>query len=494
MISSFYKNNQDKIEIGLIILAMLSVIAYLTDLLGVFQKFEILHIYQSISLIVDCVFVGDFLIKIYIFRLSYFKGPWWLVDFIAALPIIASLGFFTGIWDSVRITRTVRFFLILRVLRILRLTRVYKLMQFDSKDVNESESKKFKYTIWASTLFLTFFLITCMYYIHNHYSEEIANIIEFNLVLGLVVATLLSLFIVRVQVPDVTRSQIAKLLNIALPKQVADSFLKDPSLMNKAIEMPATIIFTDLIGFTSIVEDLNGDHKKLRSYLQKSLGIICDEHIKNNLIIDKFMGDCVMSFKGGNLVNGSPEEHAFSVVKASLNSKLVLRNSNLKYFNNARIGGASTDSALIGSFGTEKRLTYTVLGDAVNLASRLESASKHLGVENLFCEKTMKLTNNNCEFIWREVGDLIVEGKRNSIKGFEAILNNEDNRKWIDIFHKGLKYYTSKEFIDAKAEFSKVIELKFNGDNLSKYYINNCDNIINSNLPKNWQPIIETRK
>ena len=171
-----------------------------------------------------------------------------------------------------------------------------------------------------------------------------------------------------------------------------------------------------------------------------------------------------MSFKGGNLVNGSPEEHAFSVVKASLNSKLVLRNSNLKYFNNARIGGASTDSALIGSFGTEKRLTYTVLGDAVNLASRLESASKHLGVENLFCEKTMKLTNNNCEFIWREVGDLIVEGKRNSIKGFEAILNNEDNRKWIDIFHKGLKYYTSKEFIDAKAEFSKVIELKFNGD------------------------------
>ena len=440
MISSFYKNNSDKIEIGLIILAILSVIAYLTDLLGVFQKFEILHIYQSISLIVDCVFVGDFLIKIYIFRLSYFKGPWWLVDFIAALPIIATLGFFTGIWDSVRITRTVRFFLILRVLRILRLTRIYKLMQFDSKDVNESESKKFKYTIWASTLFLTFFLITCMYYIHNHYSEEIANIIEFNLVLGLVVATLLSLFIVRVQVPDVTRSQIAKLLNIALPKQVADSFLKDPSLMNKAIEMPATIIFTDLIGFTSI------------------------------------------------------EEHAFSVLKASLNSKLVLRNSNLKYFNNARIGGASTDSALIGSFGTEKRLTYTVLGDAVNLASRLESASKHLGVENLFCEKTMKLTNNNCEFIWREVGDLIVEGKRNSIKGFEAILNNEDNRKWIDIFHKGLKYYTSKEFIDAKAEFSKVIELKFNGDNLSKYYINNCDNIINSNLPKNWQPIIETRK
>ena len=69
MASSFYKNNSDKIELGLIILAILSVIAYLTDLLGVFKKFEILQTYQLISLIVDCVFVGDFLIKIYIFRL-----------------------------------------------------------------------------------------------------------------------------------------------------------------------------------------------------------------------------------------------------------------------------------------------------------------------------------------------------------------------------------------------------------------------------------------
>ena len=60
MVTSLYKNNSDKIEIGLIILAILSVIAYLTDLLGVFKKFEILQTYQLISLIVDCVFVGDF--------------------------------------------------------------------------------------------------------------------------------------------------------------------------------------------------------------------------------------------------------------------------------------------------------------------------------------------------------------------------------------------------------------------------------------------------
>jgi len=100
-----------------------------------------------------------------------------------------------------------------------------------------------------------------------------------------------------------------------------------------------------------------------------------------------------MSFKGGNLVNGYPEEHAFSVVKASLNSKLVLRNSNLKYFNNARIGGASTGSALIGSFGTEKDLHILFLEMQLIYLLRLESASKHLGVENLFYEKNNKINN-----------------------------------------------------------------------------------------------------
>ena len=106
----------------------------------------------------------------------------------------------------------------------------------------------------------------------------------------------------------------------------------------------------------------------------------------------------------------------------------------------------------------------------------------------------MKLTNNYCEIIWREVGVIIVEGKRHPIKGFEAILNNEHNRKWIDKFHEGLKYYMSKEFIKAKSNFTEVVEFRFNGDKLSNIYINNCNNIINKGLPEHWQPTIETRK
>ena len=100
-----------------------------------------------------------------------------------------------------------------------------------------------------------------------------------------------------------------------------------------------------------------------------------------------------MSFKGGKLINGNQRNNAISVVMACLNAKNILNKHNLPFFNDIKIGGASTDKALIGSFGTKNRLTYTVLGDAVNLASRLEGASGHLGVNNLFCKKTK---NKSC--------------------------------------------------------------------------------------------------
>ena len=209
---------------------------------------------------------------------------------------------------------------------------------------------------------LCIFFLTSTHIIYSSYTEEAASSIEFFLILGFVASLVICFLIVRVQIPEVTRSEISKLLNIALPKQVAESFLDNPQSMYETTEMPATIVFCDLTGFTSTVEKLEGDHSKLKSHLQYSLGIICEEHIKQDLIIDKFIGDCVMSFKGGKLINGNQRNNAISVVMACLNAKNILNKHNLPFFNDIKIGGASTDKALIGSFGTKNRLTYTVLG------------------------------------------------------------------------------------------------------------------------------------
>ena len=489
----YYKKYINQIEIFLLSLALLSILSYLINLLGIFKQNNLSDIYENFTLVVDLIFVFDFLIKIFVYRLHYFKGPWWFIDLIATLPILASLGVHFNLFESLRITRTIRCFYILRVLRVVRLAKLFRYMQFESNK-DEIESKKFKHTIWFCSVILTAFLVLTINQIHSSYPLENANILEFYLILGLLISVIICLLIVRVQIPEVTRSEIKKLLNIALPRQVASSFLSNPNLMDETIEMPATIIFCDLNDFTSVVEELDGNHEKLQGYLQESLGIICEEHSKQDLIIDKFMGDCVMSFKGGNLVNGTPAEHASSVVIASLNSKSVLNKSKLSYFNDVQIGGASTDSALIGAFGTEKRLSYTVLGDAVNLASRLESASKQCGVSNLFCEKTKELTDGNKYFIWREVGYLLVTGRKQVVKVFEALEKNKDNQNLINSFHHALSEYKLKNVKKAKNLFEKTSNLVQSRDKLSEKYIQNCNSLLKNGIPSDWKPTIVVSK
>ena len=138
----YYKKFSNQIEISLLSLALLAILSYLINLLGIFKQNNLSDIYESFTLVVDLIFVFDFLIKIFVYRSHYFKGPWWFIDLIATLPILASLGAQFNLFESLRITRTVRYFYILRILRIVRLTKLFKYMQFESnKDEIESISK-----------------------------------------------------------------------------------------------------------------------------------------------------------------------------------------------------------------------------------------------------------------------------------------------------------------------------------------------------------------
>ena len=490
---NFYKTHSKKIEILLIVLALIAITLYLLNLIRIFSKLGLTSEYQILSLALDSIFLIDFIFKLFIYRSKYFKGPWWFIDFIAALPIIASFGYFIT-FENLVITRSLRFFYILRVIRVVRLTKLFRFMQYDQSQNEYEESNKFRNIIWICTLLLCIFFLISTHIIYSSYTEEAASSIEFFLILGFVASLLICFLIVRVQIPEVTRSEISKLLNIALPKQVAESFLDNPQSMYETTEMPATIVFCDLTGFTSTVEKLEGNHSKLKSHLEHSLGIICEEHIKQDLIIDKFIGDCVMSFKGGKLINGNQRKNAISVVMACLNAKNILNKHNLPFFNDIKIGGASSDKALIGSFGTKNRLTYTVLGDAVNLASRLEGASGHLGVNNLFCKKTKQLTEDNDYFAWRETGEILVSGKKNSVIAYEAIAKNKSNQQWIKHFQNGLENYRIKNFKTAESSFKKVIDSREFPDTLSKIYIQKCNYFIKNGCKNSWTPSIKIDK
>ena len=127
-----------------------------------------------------------------------------------------------------------------------------------------------------------------------------------------------------------------------------------------------------------------------------------------------------MSFRGGPLVTGDLSEHAYRAVRAALDSTKALAALDDPYFKRVKIGGASADDCMIGAFGTSARLSYTILGDGVNLAARLEPASGQCGTQNLFCEITYRLCAPHPDLIWRRWGRIRVVGKSEPIAVFEA--------------------------------------------------------------------------
>ena len=138
--------------------------------------------------------------------------------------------------------------------------------------------------------------------------------------------------------------------------------------------------------------------------------------IKNGGTIDKFMGDCIMAFWNAPIDDGQHEEHAVQAA-LEMQEELKLLNSELtaEGLPNINIGiGINTGEALVGNMGSDQRFDYSVIGDAVNLASRLESSSKTLGKTLVIGEDTMKGSKLNYNFEY--VDEITVKGKTEAIK------------------------------------------------------------------------------
>jgi len=154
------------------------------------------------------------------------------------------------------------------------------------------------------------------------------------------------------------------------------------------------------------------------------------------------------------LVSGTPADHAARAVRAALDSVKALAELNDPYFHKVKIGGASDDDCLIGAFGTSARLSYTVLGDGVNLAARLEPASAQCGTQNLFAESTFRLCVDDLDFAWRRWGRVRVIGKSEPVEVYEAFdaLQVLDT-SFITTFHLALDAFEHNDFDRARDLF-----------------------------------------
>jgi adenylate cyclase len=197
---------------------------------------------------------------------------------------------------------------------------------------------------------------------------------------------------------------------------------KDPSLLKLGGETRnMTFLFCDIRGFTPISEQYKGNPAGLTKLINRFLTRMTDVIISNGGTIDKFMGDCIMAFWNAPIEN---KKHRELAVKSALEMTKALKQLNnvlvAEGLPQINIGiGINTGEALVGNMGSEQRFDYSVIGDAVNLASRLESSSKTLGKTIVIGEETRKTIENNFNFEY--IDSIMVKGKSEKIKVYTTL-------------------------------------------------------------------------
>ena len=471
----------------MLVLALVAVALYLAELRGLWAEAGLRAVYGPLSLAIDLVFVADLLLKSFALGRGYLRSPWFLIDLLSSLPVLGSLAALPGPLQGLRFVRALRFF---RILRTLRLVRVLEIFRGAAETAGDTpEGRAFHRALFAAVLVYTGLFVAVVALADGDPWAE------FHVVLGSALGMLLVLVVTRFQVRDLSSQQMRDLLNIALPVQVAEHFMAHPEHYHRTVHMPATIIFCDLAGFTKTVEGLRGDLDALKQHLEAALDAVVEVHREQDLIVDKFIGDAVMSFRGGDLVKGTPAEHAGRCVRASLDGARALAEAADPYFHAMKIGGASSDDAVIGTFGTSTRLSYTVLGDDVNLASRLEAACGQIGAANVFCARTHELTRDRADIAWRRLGAFRVKGKAAPQPVLEALdASGDPPGEWLQRFEVGLERYEAADFELAGEAFEAADRLREGGDGPSRFYAARCRELREVGVPAGWEPALTMTK
>ena len=213
-----------------------------------------------------------------------------------------------------------------------------------------------------------------------------------------------------------SKRELAHLFGTYVPPELVDEMVKDPdSYSMQATNRQMTVMFCDMRGFTKLSEQM--EPIQLQALLNEVFTRLTGLIRANRGTIDKYMGDCVMAFWGAPVE--SPD-HAHLAVKSALEMANAIRALNeehrAKGMPEIGIGiGCNTGNMCVGDMGSNIRRSYTVIGDAVNLGSRLEGLSKVYGVDIVVSESTRKLAP---EFGWQELDRVRVKGKDQAVSIF----------------------------------------------------------------------------
>jgi adenylate cyclase len=251
------------------------------------------------------------------------------------------------------------------------------------------------------------------------------------------------------------KRQLANLFGHYIPPELVDEMSESPdeySLDGENREM--TVLFSDVRGFTTISEGM--DPKQLTQLMNALLTPMTRVIHKNRGTIDKYMGDAIMSFWGAPIADPEHAHHAlYAAIEMMDELKIMQDDFKQRGWPEVNIGiGLNTGNMNVGNMGSEFRMAYTVLGDAVNLGSRLEGLTKNYGVNIIVSESTKAEIP---EFLFRELDLVRVKGKNEPVAIFEPIGHKNDVAKSIteelSAYRKALKNFRAQSWDNAELDF-----------------------------------------
>lgn len=267
-----------------------------------------------------------------------------------------------------------------------------------------------------------------------------------------------------------------------LTPHVIEQILKDPEKLKLGGEKRnMSILFSDIRGFTTISEALTPE--ELTHLLNEYLTAMTDIIMGQNGVVDKYIGDAVMAFWGAPLDNAT---HATDACQSAVAMMKRLAEFNTHSKIPIQIGiGINSGDVVVGNMGSHKRFNYTVMGDEVNLASRLESLTKYYRVSILVTEATRASVSG---LHFRELDLVVVKGKKEPKKIFELLVGepSEVQQQALEYFQSGREEYTRGNWDAAILEFKKAIALTNDGP--SHLFIERCEKL-KLHPPEGWNGV-----
>ena len=284
------------------------------------------------------------------------------------------------------------------------------------------------------------------------------------------------------------RKELRRAFGFYLSPQMADKIAdSDFDLKPGGKLVDATIIFTDLENFTTISENL--DPAEVAEILTSYFGQTTKCILENKGTIIKYIGDAVFAAWGAPI---DDPQHAARAVETACDlrclSELVVRGKTLR----TRVG-IHSGKVLAGNLGSSYRFDYTMIGDPVNFASRLESLNKYLSTQVLISDAVRQQLDAN-RFCIRRLGEFRVAGKTQSVKIHELLCRCDaetTEKSWIEVFEHGLERFRQGEFEEARAEMDRTRKIRGGTDGPSEFYLRKISALQTNGHREGWTGIVE---